>query len=67
MGARIFAVADAFDAMTFDRPYSRAISLESARREVERSAGSHFDPRVVKVFLELPVDVFETIRRKSVE
>jgi response regulator RpfG family c-di-GMP phosphodiesterase len=67
LGARIFAIADAFDAMTFDRPYSRAISLESARREIERSASSHFDPRVVSVFLELPVEVFETIRRKSVE
>ena len=67
LGARIFAIADAFDAMTFDRPYSRAISLESARREIERSAGSHFDPRVVNVFLDLPVEVFETIRRQSVE
>src|SRR4029453_14832326 len=67
LGARIFAIADAFDAMTFDRPYSRAISLESARREVERSAGSHFDPRVVEVFLGPPVDVCETTRRQSVE
>jgi response regulator RpfG family c-di-GMP phosphodiesterase len=67
LGARIFAVADAFDAMTFDRPYSRAISLEAARREIERSAGSHFDPRVVQTFLGLPLEVFETIRRQSVE
>ena len=67
LGARIFAVADAFDAMTFDRPYSRAISLEAARREIERSAGTHFDPRVVQTFLGLPLEVFETIRRQSVE
>jgi len=67
LGARIFAVADAFDAMTFDRPYSRAIPLEDARREIQRSAGTHFDPRVVETFLGLPLEVFETIRRQSVE
>jgi response regulator RpfG family c-di-GMP phosphodiesterase len=67
LGARIFAVADAFDAMTFDRPYSRAISLDAARREIERSSGSHFDPRVVETFLKLPLETFETIRRQSVE
>src|SRR3972149_5463066 len=38
LGARIFAVADAFDAMTFDRPYSRAIDLDSARAEIQRQA-----------------------------
>ena len=67
LGARIFALADAFDAMTFDRPYSQAIPLEDARREIQRSAGTHFDPRVVETFLRLPLEVFETIRRQSVE
>jgi response regulator RpfG family c-di-GMP phosphodiesterase len=67
LGARIFSLADAFDAMTFDRPYSRAISLEDARREIQRSSGTHFDPRVVETFLSLPLEVFETIRRQSVE
>jgi response regulator RpfG family c-di-GMP phosphodiesterase len=66
LGARIFALADAFDAMTFDRPYSRAIPLEAARLEIQRSAGTHFDPRVVDTFLRLPLEVFETIRRQSV-
>lgn len=49
--ARIIAVADAFDAMTQDRPYRKALSLDEARSEIERSAGSQFDPEVVKAFL----------------
>jgi response regulator RpfG family c-di-GMP phosphodiesterase len=67
LGARIFAVADAFDAMTFDRPYSRAIDFESARKEIERSAGSHFDPAVVKSFLTVPLPTLEDIRRRSLD
>jgi response regulator RpfG family c-di-GMP phosphodiesterase len=67
LGARIFAVADAFDAMTFDRPYSKAISLEAARQEIERCSGSHFDPAVVATFRSVPLAVFDEIRRRSVE
>ncbi|MBI2152317.1 MAG: response regulator [Candidatus Rokubacteria bacterium] len=67
LGARIFSVADALDAMTFDRPYSKAISYEAARREIERCAGSHFDPAVVKTFLSIPEAVFDEIRRRSLE
>ena len=67
LGARIFAVADAFDAMTFDRPYSRAIGLDAARTEIQRCAGSHFDPDVVRTFSGLPIELFEKIRRRSVE
>jgi response regulator RpfG family c-di-GMP phosphodiesterase len=65
LGARIFAVADAFDAMTFDRPYSRAIPMEAARAEIQRCAGTHFDPAVVTTFSSLPIEVFEEIRRQS--
>ncbi|MEU7409050.1 HD-GYP domain-containing protein [Streptomyces sp. NPDC042638] len=45
--ARIVAVADAFDAMTSTRSYSRARPVEAALAELERCAGSHFDPRMV--------------------
>src|SRR5262245_48765544 len=62
LGARIFAVVDAFDAMTFDRPYSRAISFADARAEVRRSAGAHFDPAVVDAFMRVPDSVLEDIR-----
>jgi response regulator RpfG family c-di-GMP phosphodiesterase len=67
IGARIFAIADAFDAMTFDRPYSRAISLEAARDRIRDGAGSHFDPDVVATFLRMPLEVFAEIRARSQE
>ena len=51
--ARVLAVADAFDAMTSDRPYRRALTLQQALAEVERCAGTQFDPRIAEVFLEL--------------
>jgi HD-GYP domain-containing protein (c-di-GMP phosphodiesterase class II) len=50
--ARIIGVADAFSAMTADRPYSKRRSLEEACAEVERCAGSQFDPQVAKAFVE---------------
>src|SRR5206468_10140998 len=65
LGARIFAVADALDAMTFDRPYSRAISFDAARQEVHRCAGTHFDPAVVATFAAVPLQTFADIRSRS--
>ena len=49
--ARIFAVADALDAMTSDRPYRRAMSWAAAGRELEQQAGHQFDPSVVDAFM----------------
>ncbi|MGA5035642.1 HD-GYP domain-containing protein [Streptomyces capoamus] len=49
--ARIVAVADAFDAMTSTRCYSRARPVEAAVAELERCAGTHFDPRMVGAFV----------------
>lgn len=51
--ARIVRVADAFDAMTHDRPYKQAMSLEAALAELERCAGSDFDPELVRLFVQL--------------
>jgi GAF domain-containing protein len=49
--ARIFAVADVWDALTHDRPYRRAISEDEALRMIAAGAGSHFDPVVVEAFM----------------
>src|SRR5262249_50108740 len=53
VGARIFAVADAFDAMTSDRPYRSGTSFANAIAEIRRCAGSQFDPEVTRAFLSL--------------
>jgi putative nucleotidyltransferase with HDIG domain len=52
LGARIFAVADAYDAMTTHRPYRKALPHNSAVEEIARSAMTQFDPEVVRAFLE---------------
>ncbi|GBC91564.1 Cyclic di-GMP phosphodiesterase response regulator RpfG [bacterium HR15] len=62
LGARIFAIADTLDAMTSDRPYRKALSFAQAREEIERCAGTQFDPELVKVFLSLPEDELRAIR-----
>lgn len=51
--ARIVTVVDAYEAMTSDRPYRKALQVEEALARVERDAGSHFDPRVAAVFVKL--------------
>jgi len=51
--ARVLAVADAFDAMTSDRPYRPALHRDEAIAEVARCAGTQFDPEIVRIFLEL--------------
>ena len=48
--ARIFAVVDAYDAMTSDRPYRKAMPPEDALAEIKRNSRSQFDPRVVEAF-----------------
>ena len=51
LGAKILAVADAYEAMTSERPYRKAMSGEVAYAEIERSKGTQFDPEVVDAFL----------------
>jgi diguanylate cyclase (GGDEF)-like protein len=53
LGARIVAIADAYDAMTHDRPYKRAMSHDSAVAELRRHAGTQFDPELVNLFCDL--------------
>lgn len=53
LGARIMTVADAFDAMTSERPYRKALSLPEAIKELKANSSTQFDPEIVKVFLKI--------------
>lgn len=61
--ARIVSVADAFDAMTTDRPYKPKMSFKEAMKEVERNSGTQFDPKVCEAFLKYR-DEIENIAKK---
>ena len=64
--ARIFAIVDAYDAMTSDRPYRRTLSHEEAVAEVERVSGTQFDPRLVRIFAAIPADTWTLAVKSSV-
>lgn len=53
LAARIFAVVDAFDAMTHDRPYRKAMGVEAALAEIARCSGTQFDPAISEEFTAL--------------
>ena len=53
MGARIIAVAETFDTLTTRRSYSGAVSFGDAIEEIEKGAGTQFDPAVVKALSEV--------------
>jgi HD-GYP domain-containing protein (c-di-GMP phosphodiesterase class II) len=53
LAARLFAIVDAFDAITRDQPYRDALSVEAACQEIRAKAGSDFDPGLAHVFLDL--------------
>ena len=63
LGARILAVADTIDAMTSDRPYRSALSIDEVCAELERCSGTLFDPQVVKAFFSIPTVVWTTLMR----
>ena len=64
--ARIFAVADAFDAITSDRVYREGRSYEAAARELDEWSNQQFDPKVVEAFHRVPKGDWEELRRRSV-
>jgi HD-GYP domain-containing protein (c-di-GMP phosphodiesterase class II) len=67
LGARIFAVADVFDALTTDRPYKAALSYRSAADSIANGRGTHFDPDVADAFLKIPFrDLAEIASRNGV-
>ena len=64
LSARIMAIADVFDALISERCYKKPIPTDEAIKEIEKEAGTHFDPELVKVFLKYKDD-FITISTKS--
>lgn len=64
--ARIISVADAFDAMTTDRPYKPKMTFAQAMEEIKANSGTQFDPKVCEVFLQYK-DSIEDIARKHFE
>jgi putative nucleotidyltransferase with HDIG domain len=66
LNARIFAVADAFDAMVSDRVYRRGRSYEAAAAELDAWAGRQFDPKVVAAFHRVPLQDWEELQHLSV-
>jgi cyclic di-GMP phosphodiesterase len=65
--ARIFSVADAFDAITSDRVYRKGRSYEAAAGELNEWSGRQFDPRVVEAFHRVPQEDWAELRRRSLE
>jgi putative nucleotidyltransferase with HDIG domain len=62
LGARMFAIADTFDAITSDRPYRAAQSISAARREIQRHSGTQFDPDLVEVFTSVSEQIWQDLR-----
>lgn len=62
--ARIFAIADALDAITSDRPYRKARTFREAKEEIRRNSGTQFDPEIAAVFLKEPLKTWKEIRKK---
>ena len=62
LAARVFAVADTFDALTSDRPYRAASSFRDARTVIAEAAGTQFDPQIAAAFDDIPDARFEAIR-----
>jgi HD-GYP domain-containing protein (c-di-GMP phosphodiesterase class II) len=58
MDARIFAIADVFDALTSKRPYKKTMSCAEASDILQRGRGSHFDPDILDVFVKIVPELY---------
>ena len=64
LGARLFMIADTFDALTSDRPYRMGRPYEAARQIIEEESGKQFDPQAVAAFLAVPGEEWAQIRAR---
>ena len=64
--ARLFTLVDVFDALTSERPYKEAFSLEKALQIIADDSGSRFDPQITERFLEIAPSIYDAIAGKSV-
>lgn len=62
LGARIFPLADVFDAMTTKRPYREAVSVQEARLEIKRGSGTQFCPDALDAFMSIAIEELEAVR-----
>jgi cyclic di-GMP phosphodiesterase len=65
LGSRIFAIADTLDAMTSNRCYREGLTIDAAREEIQRCAGTQFDPAIVQVFANVPDAVLWRLRGQA--
>ena len=65
--ARIFALADALDAITSHRPYRKERDFKSAKKEIQANAGTQFDSEVVEAFSSIPLENWERIRFETTQ
>ena len=65
--ARIFAIADVFDALTSRRPYKEPMSYEETMEILEEGRGTHFDPVVLDIFSLIPKELFESISQSTAD
>src|SRR5580765_8774741 len=63
LGARIFSIADTLDAITSDRVYRPKQTAEAARKAIQLWSGRQFDPRIVEVFLSMPDNIWDDLRK----
>jgi putative two-component system response regulator len=66
LSARIVALVDVYDALTSERRYKQALSHEETCRMIEEGRGTHFDPELVDIFLEVN-EKFQKVRRQHAE
>jgi putative nucleotidyltransferase with HDIG domain len=67
LGARIFNIADAIDAITSDRPYQKALPFKTAAAELKKHSGQQFDPQIIAIFEKVGIDFWEKEKLKIEE